>query len=797
MQLTNADDLRNTVLNAPIGICLLDAATLVAEVVNDKFVEVAGKPYENIFGKFYWDAFAEARPYYEAALSGVVYTGEPYYADEVELMLIRHGREEMIFVTFVYAPVKNEEGKVVKIAVWVLENTREVTERQKVEAARRAFQKERDRLKDFFMKAPAGICILDGPELIYEMVNPGYQQLLPGRELLGRPIFEALPELTGTPLQRILLDVYQTGKSFEINELLIPVAKYEGGAPEERYFSLNYQARRNENDQVDGILVFVFEVTAMVKAQQEQMALNEELSAMNEESAAVNEELTAMNEQLRDVQQDLRAEAYYKQQAIERLQASEQNIRNMVRQAPVGMCIVEGDPLFVLEVNDSFLELIGKTREALQNAPYWVVNAEAAAYYQPITDSILSTGLTYHASEHEIMLIRKGKEEIVHVDFVYEPMKGADGKAYAIMIVAIDVTDKVLARQKVERAEESLRMATDSGELATWYYENYSGRFITSPRFNQIFGFRPDEQMSYEAAFFCILPEYRQLVSHALTASFNNDVSFKVEYPVSGTGDGKVRWVRSVGKVVRDTKAGSYITGVLADITEQKLDEIRKNDFIGMVSHELKTPLTSLNAIIQVANTRLEKNGDEFLAGAMSKALQQARRMSRMINGFLNISRLESGKILIEKQHFLIDHLVREIVEEMNVTANTHIINAETCYKLEVNADRDKINSVISNLVGNAAKYSQNGTTITVACEVTGNEVLLSVKDEGIGILPDDAKRVFERYYRVESNKTRHISGFGVGLYLSAEIVKRHGGRIWVESNPGKGSTFYFTLPLN
>src|ERR1700733_15281647 len=100
MLLTDLKDLNNIVLHAPIGICILDAGTLTAEIVNDKFLEVAGKPYEAIFGKFYWDAFAEARIYYEAALSGVVQTGEAYYADEVELMLIRHGREEMIFVTF-------------------------------------------------------------------------------------------------------------------------------------------------------------------------------------------------------------------------------------------------------------------------------------------------------------------------------------------------------------------------------------------------------------------------------------------------------------------------------------------------------------------------------------------------------------------------------------------------------------------------------------------------------------------------------------------------------------------------
>jgi len=796
MQLTNGDDLLNAVLHAPIGMCLLDAPTLTAEVVNDKFIEVAGRPYENIFGKFYWDAFAEARPYYEAALSGVVETGEPYYADEVALMLIRHGKEELVYVTFVYSPVKDEDGSVKKVMVWVLENTRQVTERQKTEEARAAFQKERDRLKSFFMKAPAGICILDGPALIYELVNPGYQELLPGRDLLGRPLFEALPELVGTPLQQVLLDVYRTGNPYEINELLIPLAKYEGGPTDGRYFSFNYQARRDENDQIDGILAFVFEVTAMVKAQQDQLALNEELSALNEESAAVNEELMVANEQLMAAQEDLRAESYDKQRAIERLQASEQNIRNMVRQAPVGMCIVEGDPLYVVEVNDSFLELIGKTREALRTTPYWVVLAEAAAYYKPITDNVLATGLTYHANEHAIMLIRNGREEIVHVDFVYEPMKDADGKAYAIMIVAIDITEKVLARKRVERAQEQLRMAVDAAELGSYYINTTDRIFHASPRLKEFFGFNPDEEVPYEAAINQIHEDYRQAAADLVEAAITKGVRFDMEYPVVGYHDSKIRWVRGIGEVQHDADGKSYFTGVLHDITEKKQDELRKNDFIGMVSHELKTPLTSLNAIIQVANAKLQKSEDLFLAGAMSRAFQQVKRMSRMIDGFLNISRLEAGKILIEKHPFSIDQLVKEIAEEMKVTANTHVIDVETCRALEVDADHDKINSVISNLVSNAAKYSQNGSTITISCEVVGNEVRVGVRDEGMGLKPDDAKKIFQRYYRVESNKTRHISGFGIGLYLSAEIVERHGGRIWVESEAGAGSTFYFTLPV-
>jgi two-component system sensor histidine kinase VicK len=167
-----------------------------------------------------------------------------------------------------------------------------------------------------------------------------------------------------------------------------------------------------------------------------------------------------------------------------------------------------------------------------------------------------------------------------------------------------------------------------------------------------------------------------------------------------------------------------------------------------------------------------------------------------MINGFLNISRLESGKIHIDKQQFDIDQLLREVVEETKLTVSTHNIGLSSCGELQIYADQDKISSVISNLVSNAVKYSPKGKLVQLSCAAKGKEVLISVKDEGMGIKPQDLGHVFDRYYRVETDHTRHISGFGIGLYLSAEIIKRHDGKIWAESESGMGSTFWFSLPL-
>jgi signal transduction histidine kinase len=263
------------------------------------------------------------------------------------------------------------------------------------------------------------------------------------------------------------------------------------------------------------------------------------------------------------------------------------------------------------------------------------------------------------------------------------------------------------------------------------------------------------------------------------------------------TSEGKLVDFSLTISPIRDTEGN--ITGVskiARDISEKKQDEVRKNDFIGMVSHELKTPLTSLSALIQVLNQKLQKSEDAFVPSALEKANIQVKKMSSMINGFLNIARLESGKIQIEKQYFNLDDLIVEAIDEAKLTVSGHVFNFEPCEPLTVFADREKIGSVLSNLLSNAVKYSPKGKLVTIKCEVVSGSARVSVQDEGMGIKPHDLNKLFERYYRVTSNHTQHISGFGIGLYLSAEIIERQDGKIWAESESGKGSTFFFSLPL-
>ena len=214
-----------------------------------------------------------------------------------------------------------------------------------------------------------------------------------------------------------------------------------------------------------------------------------------------------------------------------------------------------------------------------------------------------------------------------------------------------------------------------------------------------------------------------------------------------------------------------------------------------MVSHELKTPLTTLQGYLQLAQTHAQQDGDGFMVSALEQTVKQVRKMTTMINGFLNVSRLESGKIHIDRKTFDMALLVQEIVEETGVFYAHHKIKITHADAAIVYADRDKIGQVLSNLVSNAAKYSGGQPLIAVACEKINGVVRISVTDDGIGIEEKHLTNIFTRYYRVQENTT--VSGFGIGLYLSAEIIGRHQGRIWAESEHGKGSVFYFTIPLH
>jgi len=364
-----------------------------------------------------------------------------------------------------------------------------------------------------------------------------------------------------------------------------------------------------------------------------------------------------------------------------------------------------------------------------------------------------------------------------------------------------DITEEKKIQAALERAFEQARLSKEAAQLGTFDMDLVKGTLEWDARCRLLFGISHQNDVTYESDFLPGLHEAdRENIGKIINRTFIKSESngdFDVEYRTVGAEDQQVRWVRAKGKVFFDEQGRPLrFIGSVLEITDQKQNEIRKNDFIGMVSHELKTPLTSLKAYVQVLNSRSKAEGNSFAISSLNKVELQINKMSALINGFLNLSRLETGKIHLNMITFRMDELVNEIIEESLLVMSTHKIQLLPCDCLSVHADRDKIGQVITNLISNAVKYSPRGKLVELECKMVGNTVQVSVSDEGMGIRPQDKDRLFERFYRVESTHTENISGFGIGLYLSAEIVHRHNGKIWLESEKGVGSTFFFSLPV-
>jgi len=273
--------------------------------------------------------------------------------------------------------------------------------------------------------------------------------------------------------------------------------------------------------------------------------------------------------------------------------------------------------------------------------------------------------------------------------------------------------------------------------------------------------------------------------------------SFNEDYQIIPRNESKAKWLNTTGHAELDDQGEvTGVIGTILDISEQKEDDLRKNDFIGMVSHELKTPLTTLNGYAQMMQLKARKSGDGYQEETVGKMLNQVKKMTTLINGFLNVSRLQSGKIHLNKTEFDVAALISETIEETQFHSNTHQFLFDPGTLVNIYADRDKIGTVLSNLLSNAAKYSPNATQVVISCEVKEDQVIIGVEDQGMGIKPHELTRLFDRYFRVESQENQLISGFGIGLYLSAEVIKRHDGKIWAESEINKGSVFRVALPI-
>ncbi|SMC75109.1 hybrid sensor histidine kinase/response regulator [Pedobacter nyackensis] len=235
---------------------------------------------------------------------------------------------------------------------------------------------------------------------------------------------------------------------------------------------------------------------------------------------------------------------------------------------------------------------------------------------------------------------------------------------------------------------------------------------------------------------------------------------------------------------------------LLDEIAFRKRAERKKDEFISIASHELKTPLTSVKGYVQLLARSVDKGDIPTVKKHLAKAQVQLEKLNELIADLLDISKLESGKLKFNKKSFSLDTLLEGVLEVIHHANPEFTITINGIPPKEIYADEMRIEQVIVNFLTNAIKYSPGTKEIQINIDTSENELYLGVRDFGIGIAPELQKSVFEKFYRVEETAI-HFQGLGIGLYISAEIIQRHGGEVGVKSKLGEGSEFYFTLPLN
>ncbi|MEJ7560006.1 MAG: ATP-binding protein [Pedobacter sp.] len=286
------------------------------------------------------------------------------------------------------------------------------------------------------------------------------------------------------------------------------------------------------------------------------------------------------------------------------------------------------------------------------------------------------------------------------------------------------------------------------------------------------------------------------IINDILIRLTNNETL--MNYPASlKAKDGSLRHVLISSNVLRKDGKFVHTRCFTKDITEIKKEEERKIAFVAMVSHELKTPLTSLTSYIQILMRRAEKEHNDFEINALTRAELQAKKMANMLSDFLNQAKYQEGKVILHPETFDLQSLINEVVDDFKFTSSKDFELNINCKEALVFADRDKIGQVLTNLISNAIKYSEENGTVIIQCKNEQHKVRVSITDHGIGINALDQERLFERFYRVNNDKSSQVGGFGIGLYLVSEILRYHNSTVKVTSEKGKGSTFYFDLELS
>lgn len=532
----------------------------------------------------------------------------------------------------------------------------------------------------------------------------------------------------------------------------------------------------------------------LLSGSEELQSLNEELETSKEELQSTNEEIMIVNKELIDRNDQLNSARLYTEEIVSTIRDPliilDQNLR--VKRATSGFYskfkstekLTEGK--YIYELNNRQWD-IPSLKELLENI-------------LPEKKKLEGYEVTQHFPVLGKRILILNARQIFNING--EPL---------IVLAIEDITDKRKVEEGLAEAErllseskDRLKSAVDSAGLGTWDFNPQTNELVWDKRCKELFGLKPSAHVDFTLYMDMIHPDDRRWVESRINESMASDKSgnFDIEHRTVPIDD-KIKWLKGKGKAYFNADGlATRFVGTLLDITVEKVLEeatkelLRKKDeFISIASHELKTPITSLKAALQMIE-RISQRSDDLkpVIGFVEKAIKQVDKLVELIGDLLDVTKIQSGKLALRKTDFLLDDLVKECCDELRSSSLKHELIIEGDTNVKIHADRNRLEQVLINFASNAVKYSPDGEKVIIDITKTSEGIKIAVTDFGIGIPKSKIPFLFDRFYRVDEISQRY-SGLGLGLYISSEIIRRHNSHIHVESEEGKGSTFWFIIP--
>lgn len=487
-----------------------------------------------------------------------------------------------------------------------------------------------------------------------------------------------------------------------------------------------------------------------------------------------------------------------------------ERLQQIFDQAPSFMVELRGPEHRMTSCNEAYRALVGY-RDLLGLTIREAIPEAAAQGYVDLLDHVYASGEPFvgRGALFEVERPRGSRPEPIYVDFIYQPLRDADGRIDGIFVQGHDVTEQHRAMAALRQSEERLRLAMRAASLGAFEVDASTLRLHWSDSALRMFGYASEEELDLQEPINRIHPEDRARVSAAVVAAMDPMTSgayheiYRVLWP-----DGSLRWIDATGQGQFEERDGerraTHFVGVLSDITDQQQRiaslheaDARKDEFLAMLAHELRNPLAPLTNALKLLE-RAEPLTDRGRS-TVGLAQRQAHQLQRLVDDLLEVSRISQGKIELKPESMTVATAVYQAVDSVAAAfeARSQLLEVAVPVRLvQIVADPMRVAQVLENLLTNAGKYTPEGGRIRIEVEDQAHDVAIRVIDDGIGIEPAKIGRLFELFHQIDATLDRSAGGLGIGLALVKRLVELHGGTVGASSaGLGRGSTFTVRLP--